>query len=400
MAQPIAPELFEDVRAQVHDLSGELIDVSHQIFDNPELAFEEHFAHDLLTEKLESHGVHVERHAYGLDTAFAADVGTTGPKIAVICEYDALPGVGHACGHNVIAAAGLGAGLIASRYVDRFGGQLRILGTPAEEGGGGKEYMIQNGALDGVDAAIMIHGADHNLTELTTLANQGITATYTGVASHAAADPQGGRNALDAAVLGYMNVAALRQHIDSRERVHGIFTAGGDQPNVVPKHAQTHWYVRSYDLAGLDALLPRVEACLRAGADAAGCEVQIDLVGPTYAELRTHADLLAKYERQAARIGRNFDRHDGVNPVRGSTDMGNISQHVPAIHPMIAVAPPGTAIHTAEFAEAARGAGGDQAVVDGATALALTILDCWIDPLTEPIEGVSESIHRASKESA
>lgn len=398
--QPVTPELLAEVQSHIESFRDELLHVSHEIFDHPELAFEEHFAHDLLTTTLERHGHVVQRSAYGLDTAFAVDVGDSGPMIAVICEYDALPGVGHACGHNVIAAAGLGAGLVAAKYVQQLGGRLRILGTPAEEGGGGKEYMIKAGALDGVDAALMVHGADYNLTELTTLANQGITATYSGVASHAAANPQGGRNALDAAVLGYMNVATLRQHIDSRERVHGIFTAGGDQPNVVPKHAATHWYVRSYDLVGLNELMPRVISCLQAGADAAGCTVDIAPVGPTYAELRTNEELLTKYERQARRIGREFVDPSIGGQVRGSTDMGNISQHVPTIHPMIAVAPPGTAIHTKEFAVAARGDGGDAAVLDGATALALTILDCWIEPLTNHQSRESESIHRETTESA
>ncbi len=365
------------VVAAVDRRSDRLVEVSHRIFDDPELCFEEHHAHDLLCDVLAEEGLEVTRHAHGLDTAFVAEAGTSGPVVAVICEYDALPGVGHACGHNVIAAAGLGAGLAAAELADEMGGRLRIVGTPAEEGGGGKVLMLRDGAFDGVDAAVMVHPADHDLPTMAAIAIQRLAVTYTGRASHAAAAPWDGRNALDAAVLGYMNVAALRQHIRSDERIHGIFTEAGDQANVVPRRAAASWYVRSPSVEGLAALKERVLACLTAGALAAGCDMAHEWLDPPYDDLVDDAWLLDSWCRHSTMLGRPPQDPDEVGAVVGSTDMGNISQVVPSIHPMIAVAPPGVAIHTPEFAGHARGPGGDAAVLDGAKALAGVVVDRW-----------------------
>ncbi len=354
-----------------------LVDVSHQIFEHPELCFQEHFAHDLLCNALESEGLTVQRHAHGLDTAFVAEAGSTGPTVAVICEYDALPGVGHACGHNVIAAAGLGAGLVAAELAERLGGRVRIMGTPAEEGGGGKVLMLRDGAFDGVDAAIMVHPADHDLPAMAAIAIQRLNVTYTGRASHAAAAPWDGANALDAAVLGYVNVAALRQHIRPDERVHGIFTEAGEQPNIVPRSAAASWYVRSPSVDGLAALKERVLACLSAGAQAAGCTMAHEWLDPAYDDMVDDAWLSRRWAQHSAAIGRPPQDPAVVGAVVGSTDMGNVSHAVASIHPMIAVAPPGVAIHTLEFARHARGPGGDAAVIDGAKALAAVVLDRW-----------------------
>ncbi|HMX65322.1 MAG TPA: amidohydrolase, partial [Microthrixaceae bacterium] len=326
---------------------------------------------------LEAEGLSVTRHAHGLDTAFVAEAGSEGPTVAVICEYDALPGVGHACGHNVIAAAGLGAGLAAAELADALGGRVRVIGTPAEEGGGGKVFMLRDGAFDGVDAAVMVHPADHDLPTMSAIAIQRLDVTYTGRASHAAAAPWNGVNALDAAVLGYVNVAALRQHIRPDERIHGIFTEAGEQANVVPRRAAASWYVRSPSVEGLAELKERVLACLAAGASAAGCRMEHEWLDPAYDDLVDDRWLLDSWVRHSTAVGRPPQDPDTVGPVVGSTDMGNVSHVVPSIHPMIAVAPPGVAIHTAEFATHARGAGGDAAVLDGAKALAGVVLDRW-----------------------
>lgn len=374
---PFEHEFPQRVRTHIADLADTLVEVSHRIWEHPELCFEEHHAHDLLCDVLEEHGVTPQRHAYGLDTAFVAEVGTEGPTVAVCLEYDALPDVGHACGHNIIAAAGLGAGLAAAAVAEEAGGRVRILGTPAEEGGGGKVFMIREGALDGVDAAMMIHPADNDLATMSTLAIQTCEVTYTGVASHAAAAPEKGRNALDAAVLGYMNVAALRQHIAPDERIHGIFTEAGEKPNVVPRRAAASWYVRSGTTVGLEALKQRFEACLAAGASAAGCTMELNWIDPAYAELLDDERLLERFEVHARSLGRTFADPEEVGDVVGSTDMGDVSQVVPSIHPMLAVAPRGVSIHTPEFATFARGPEGDKAVIDGAVAMALTILDRW-----------------------
>ncbi len=356
-----------------------LVAVSHDIHAHPEENFAEVHAHDALTGVLDDAGLSPDRGAYGQPTGFAARAGSEGTNVAVLLEYDALPGLGHACGHNIIAAAGLGAGLAAAAFADEAGGRVLILGTPAEEGGGGKVLMAEQGALDGVDAALMVHPADHDLRRMTTIAIQRLEVTYTGESAHAAAFPWKGRNALDAAVLGYNAVAALRQHIRPDERLHGIFTDGGDKPNIVPAHASMLWYVRAGTLQRLEPLKERVLECLRAGALATGCTMEHTWLEPAYADLRSDAALEDLYAANAASLGRPLlDPSDDVM-VCGSTDMGNVSHLVPSIHPMIAVAPAGVSIHTPEFALHAVSAAGDAAVIDGAKAMAMTIADLWHD---------------------
>ena len=368
------------VRAEVDARADALIAVSHSIHSHPEENFEERHAHDLLCEVIEAEGLAVERGAFGLPTAFRAVAGTSGPTIAVLCEYDALPGLGHACGHNIIAAAGLGAGLAAAALADRVGGRVVLLGTPAEEGGGGKVFMIERGALDDVDAAMMIHPADVDLRWMTTIAYQRLIVEFVGEAAHAAAQPWNGRNALDAAVLGYMNVAALRQHIRPDERVHGIFTDGGEKPNIVPAHASMDWYVRAADLERLAALKPRVLAALQAGADAAGCELEHRWVEPVYADLVRNVPLEDLYVANSEALGRPVGAPGVDGEVIGSTDMGNVSHVVPAIHPMVAIAPAGVGIHTAPFADHAASAPGDAGLLLAAKAMAMTVVDLWLRP--------------------
>ena len=363
--------------AEVDRLAPRLIEVSHDIWEHPELCFEEHHACEVLCGVLEQAGLHPQRPAFGLDTAFVATAGSEGDEVGVLLEYDALPGVGHACGHNVIAAAGLGAGLAAASVAEAAGGRIRILGTPAEEGGGGKVLMQREGAFRGLTAAIMVHPADRDLPTMACISVQRLTVEYHGEASHAAAAPHLGRNALDAAVLGYLNVAALRQHIRPEERVHGIFTEAGEQPNVVPRRAAAEWYVRAANLEALEELEARVLRALQAGAAAAGCEMTYHWHDPAYADMVDDPDLLALYEANAASLGRAGEDPAVDGPVTGSTDMGNVSHEVPSIHPMIAVAPRGVAIHTAEFARHARGPLGDAAVLDAAKTMVCTVVDLW-----------------------
>ena len=372
----------ERLAAEVDKRADVLIDASHQIHDHPELCYEEHFAHDLLTGLLEAENIDVERHAFDLDTAFIARAGTgDGPTIAVLCEYDALPGIGHACGHNIIGTAGLGAGVAAAVLADELGGRVVILGTPAEEGGGGKELLAQRGAFEGVDAAMMVHPAGTDLAFMNVIAIHQMKVQYHGEAAHAAAFPHKGRNALDAAILGYMNVAALRQHIKPNERIHGIITNGGDKPNIVPRFASAEWYVRSPTLKSLDKLKPRVVACLEAGALAAACEMEIEWQDPAYADMVDNRTMLDLYTANAAATGRTLLDPSVVGEnVVGSTDMGNVSYVVPSIHPMIKVAPAHLSIHTPEFAEYTASADGDQAVIDGAKAMAMTVADLWLQP--------------------
>jgi amidohydrolase len=374
--------LKERVCAEVDRHADLLIEASHDIHAHPELGFAEHHAHDVLTTILEDQGLPVERAAFGLPTAFRARAraeSDDGPCVAVLCEYDALPEIGHACGHNVIATAGLGAGLAAAVVAEEAGGRLRVLGTPAEEGGGGKILMAERGAFADVDAALMVHPADADLTCMSAIAIQQLRVSYEGSAAHAAAAPWEGRNALDAAVLGYVNVAALRQHIMPTERVHGIFTDGGDKPNIVPQSAAAFWYVRSPTLTSLEPLKARVLAALEAGATATGCTMTYEWQDNPYADVRDSRPLVQAYVANAARLGRRHTEPGAAGNVLGSTDMGNVSYLVPSIHPLIQVAPRGVPIHSPQFAGYAVGEGGDRAVLDGAKALAMTIVDIWTD---------------------
>ena len=229
---------------RIDALKNDLVGISHDIHAHPEENYEEHFAHKRLTDAIGDNKLDVTRKAYDIDTAFDVAVGSKGATVAVLCEYDALQGIGHACGHNIIAAAGLGAGLALAGLAEEAGGRLRLMGTPAEEGGGGKIEMARKGAFAGVDAAMMIHPSDRELARMNAIAIQHCLVKYTGEAAHAAVSPHLGRNALDAAVLGYMNIAALRQHILPTERLHGIFLKGGEKPNIVPREAEMDWYVR------------------------------------------------------------------------------------------------------------------------------------------------------------
>jgi amidohydrolase len=367
-----------DACALVDQWADRLVTASHDIHAHPELNFEERYAHDLLCDVLDDAGLSPTRHAYGCETGFGADAGTTGPVVGVLCEYDALPGIGHACGHNIIATAGLGAGLALAAIAGDVGGRVRVLGTPAEEGGGGKIFMARQGAFTDMAAAMMVHPADADLLHMDAIAIHELHVRYSGRAAHAAAAPWEGRNALDAAVLGYTSVAALRQHIRPTERVHGIFTKAGDKANIVPATAEMEWMVRSPSIASLQPLKQRVLTCLESAAVATGCTCTTKWADISYAEMRDNQPMALAYADNAARLGRIVqDPAASGHHVVGSTDMGNISHIVPSIHPMIQVAPTGTAIHTVDFAEWARSERGDQAVVDGAKIMAMTAIDLW-----------------------
>ena len=372
-------EAKSSICSYIDDISEELIAVSHAIHENPELGYEEHFAHEQLTKVLIDKGLDVHKSAYEIDTAFEATAGKTGPVVALLCEYDALPGIGHACGHNIIAAAGIGAGLAASTLTETFNGQLRILGTPAEEGGGGKVRMLNRGAFESVEAVLMIHPADADLPNISSLAVQQLKATYTGKAAHAAAAPEKGINALDGAVLGYMGVAALRQHIAPDERLHGIFTNGGQKANIVPERAESTWYARSSTMDRLEVLKIRLVETLNGGAKSAGCEIQIEWVNEPYAEVLDNTPILDAYMKNSELIGRVVKAPIGDGVV-GSTDLGNVSHVVPSIHPMVKVAPEGTAIHTIDFEKCAKSEEADKGLLDSAKAMAMTVIDCWHDP--------------------
>ena len=401
MAPPDVGALKQQVVDAVDERAAALVEVSHRIHERPELLFEERFAADLLATALEDEGFEVERRAYGMETAFVgrprsadgagdgrgdgdgdgrAHAPDPGPLVGVLCEYDALPGIGHACGHNIIAAAGLGAGLAAATVASQAGGRVAVIGTPAEEGGGGKVIMGDRGAFDALDAVLIIHPAGTDLLVPDVIAIANLEVTYSGVGAHAAAAPHRGRNALDAAVLGYNAVAALRQHIEPTERVHGVFKQAGDKPNIVPDHTVAEWYVRSATLASLQPLKERVLACLEAGATAAGCTMEVRIMAPEYSDLRANLPLAELYRANSAQLGRvPADTTPGTRLVV-STDVGNVSYLVPTIHPMMRVAPADVSLHSTEFARWAASPEGDLAVLDGAKAMAMTAVDLWLRP--------------------
>jgi amidohydrolase len=360
----------------VDAMRGELLRISHAIHDHPALAFQEHRASALLVEVLRKAGLGVDAGAFGLETAFAAEFGAEGPCVAILAEYDALPGMGHACGHNLIATAALGAGLALHEIGARLPGRVRILGTPAEEKGGGKELMARSGAFEGVDAALMIHPAGVNLATMPCIAIAEVDVVYRGRSAHAAAMPERGVNALDALVIAYQSLAALRQHIRPTERIHGIITEGGEAPNVVPERAAGEFYVRARNADELAALKRRVEGCFHAGAAATGAELELRWGDVDYLDLRPNEPLERCFQANGEALGRQFIPVDRLPPsVAGSTDMGNVSHRVPSIHPMLAAAPLHCTIHHPEFAEHAASELGDAAALDGAKALSMTALD-------------------------
>ena len=370
-------QLKDQACAAIDAAAQTLVEVSHDIHAHPEQNYAEFFASELLSRTAGSHGLDVELGAYSSVTGFSGDIGN-GPTVCIMSEYDALPDIGHGCGHNVIAAAGLGAAIGLATVASSAGGRLRYMGTPAEEGGGGKILMAQHGALEGVDVAMMVHSADADLTTIDAIALQQLLVEYFGEEAHAAAAPHRGRNALDAAVLGYMNVAALRQHILPTERVHGIFLKAGEKPNIVPREASTEWYVRSDTISTLNELKPRVLSALVSSGPACGCSAEHQWIGSPYADMVTNTALSASYVANAAYLGRAVvDPRVGGHRVVGSTDMGNISHLVPSIHPMIASAPAGSSIHTLAFAKHSREKMADAAVLDGAKAMAMTAIDYW-----------------------
>lgn len=373
--------LKKDVPSVVDALRDELLNLSHAIHQEPELALEEFKAAERLSRAVAHHDLPVQEQAFGLKTAYAAEFGNAGgPAIAILSEYDALPGVGHACGHNIIATAGFGAAIALSKLRANLPGRIRYLGTPAEERHGGKEIMARAGAFDGLDAAMMIHPSNLNLATMPCIAISEVEVTFRGRAAHASAMPHRGLNALDAVVTAYQSIAQLRQHIRQTERIHGIITEGGLAANIVPERAGCRYYVRAADIHELAHLKKRVQACFEAAALATGCSAEIRWGKADYLDLKTNWPMAEAFARNAESLGREFANPKSIPPgFAGSTDMGNVSHRVPSIHPMLAVAPPGIIIHNAEFAHWAASDKGDAAVIDGAKALAMTALDLMCD---------------------
>lgn len=374
----MSQDLHAAVNQRIDELADELLNVSHAIHANPELAFKEHFAAQTLVDALAAQGLTPKTGVYTLETAIEADLATrgNGPRVAILAEYDALPGIGHACGHNLIATAALGAILGLNAVANALPGYVRFLGTPAEEKGGGKELMARAGAFKNIDAAMMIHPAGMNMATMPCICVAEVKVIYHGRSAHASAMPHKGLNALDGLLLAYQAISNLRQHIRSTERIHGIVTEGGLAPNIVPERAAGEFYVRAANEKALAALKPRVQACFEAGAMGTGCQVEVKWAGVDYLDLNTNWPLADRFQAHAEGLGREFVPKEQLSGgPAGSTDMGNVSYLVPSIHPMIACAPASVVIHHPEFAKWAGSELGDRAAIDGAKSLALTALD-------------------------
>lgn len=368
-----------EARQRVEAAADDLIRLSHEIHAHPELGFEEHRASEWVANALTSAGIGVEKGVAGLDTALTATTGAGPLTLGLCAEYDALPRIGHACGHNIIAASAVGAAVALRGVAEDFGLTVRLLGTPAEEGGGGKILMLDRGAFDGVHGALMVHPAPADARHMQALARARFEASFQGHAAHASMFPWEGKNAADALVVAQVALGLLRQQLRPGEQLHGIATLAGDVPSIIPDRATASYAVRAPLAADLDGLLRRAFACFEAGAVATGTELTIGESALRYTHFEPDAAMVKSYVRNAGALGRRFTAAAGQAQFGGSTDMANISLAMPAIHPLIGIQAGGAVNHQAEFAAACAQPSADQAVVDGAIAMAWTMLDIAAD---------------------
>lgn len=370
----------DNARNRIDAARDELIELSHKIHANPELAFTEHKSSSWLAEALSGGGFEVEKPSCGMETAFVARSGNGPLHVAICAEYDSLPGIGHACGHNIIAAAAIGAALGAKEVADDVGLTVSVMGTPAEEGGGGKIIMLDKGAFNGVNAAMMVHPAPVDVMDPPVIAVSHFDVYYKGKEAHASSYPQQGINAADALTVAQVAIGLIRQHIKPTDRIHGIVTKGGDAPNIVPASTSAKYYVRAKTLAELDDVKSKVVKCFEAGAVATGATLDLADAEPPYAEMRHDMEIARAYRRNAEELGRTFiDAGPEMQRFAGSTDMGNISLAMPAIHPMIGINSWPASNHQPEFREHCATEAADRAVIDGAIAMAWTAIDMATD---------------------
>ena len=362
-------------RAALEVAHPRLIELSHRIHAHPELGYEEHRASGWLADELEAAGFATERGVAGMPTAIVGSIGPGPLHVAVCAEFDALPAIGHACGHNVICAAALGAGLALAPVAPELGLKVSVYGTPSEEGGGGKIGFIDAGRFRDVHAALMVHPWPEDVLEPTLIAVQQLSVTYRGREAHAAAFPWLGVNAADAMVVAQTAIGLLRQQLQPGDRVHGIVTRGGEAANIIPALVSADYMVRAATMERMEEVLALVRNCFEAGALATGATMELSL-DAAYGDMRHDHELAALYRTHAESFGRVFS--DGPStPV--STDMGNVSHVVPAIHPAIGIESHGAVNHQAAFAAACAQPSADQAIFDGALAMALTVIDLASD---------------------
>ncbi|MFE4834621.1 M20 family metallopeptidase [Arthrobacter sp. NPDC056691] len=379
----VSPAVQRDERGQrarvleaVTAQQPSLIRLSETLHANPELGWQEHRAAGWTADYLAAHGFEVEKEYLGFPTAIRAVIGNGARRIGLMAEYDALPGLGHACGHNIITAVSCGAAVALAQFAAERDLTVELYGTPAEEGGGGKIELLKKGAFHGLDLAMMAHPSPVDSAEARPYAVAHNHVEYRGKSAHAAAYPDQGVNANDAFIVAQVALGLLRQQLPAGTRVHGIQTRGGEAPNAIPETTEGRWYVRADSLAQLGKLEERVHRCFEAGALASGCELTVVPESEPYSEFRTDLRALELYVRNAESLGRDFNAPpEQATMNRASTDMGNVSQVVPAIHPYIGLGCFPAANHQPEFAAHCVGEAANLAIHDGAAALALTALD-------------------------
>ena len=360
---------------------ADLVALSHFVHAHPELGYEEFQSAEAVAAAAERAGFEVERAIGSLPTAFRATKGSGTLHLVLCAEYDALPDVGHACGHNIIAASSLGAAIGLGAVADQLDLTVTVLGTPSEEGGGGKIDLLNSGYFDGAHAAMMIHPWPTERLEAACLAVDHFDVTFTGKEAHASAAPWEGRNALDALTIAQVALGLLRQQLRPGDQIHGIVVNGGSAANIIPSHVVGRYMCRAITSERLGELRARVDVCFRAAALATGTHVAIVELGSAFSHMESDADILAHYRRAAESLGRRFDLDDdGVAKPTLSTDMANVSLAIPSIHPLWAIPTGGAVNHQPEFTAACVGLGADQAVFEGAVALAHTGVSIATDP--------------------
>jgi amidohydrolase len=368
-------DIKERLKQEVDVIADELIALSKKLYDHPEIAFEEHKACEWLSDYLEGKGFEVERGSGGVATAFYAKIPgrETPPKVALLAEYDALPKIGHGCGHNLIGTASAGAGIALSRCLDGIDGSIVVVGTPAEEGGGGKIMLLDAGIFDDVDAAMMFHPSSRTVVGNDSLGRIKFTVEFFGKTSHAAGSPEEGLNALDAMIAFFSNIGLLRQQLKNEARIHGIITHGGDAPNIIPDYTAASMYVRALNLEYLDQVFAKVENCAKGAALATGTEIKITPYPLRYAPRKRSFELEKVCLTHMEAMGLTVQVPEPGKI--GSTDLGNLSQKLPAIHPSIAICGPEVAGHSVEMAEATLSPLGQDILIKAAKILAMTAYD-------------------------
>ncbi|RTR31934.1 M20 family peptidase [Robertmurraya yapensis] len=382
--KPMTASLKETIIANVEDNKELYLETSHKIHENPEIGNEEFFASSLLTELLEKEGFALEKAVAGHETSFVARKRSDkpGPSIAFLAEYDALPGIGHACGHNIIGTTSVAAAIALSKVLDETGGEAVVFGTPAEEGGpngSAKGSFVKHGLVEGIDAALMVHPNSETRLTSPSLAVDPLDFEYIGKPAHAAASPHEGINALDAVIQLFNGINALRQQLTDDVRIHGIITHGGDAPNIIPEYAKARFFIRAATRAGLNEVTQKVKAVAKGAALATGAKLNIIAFQNEVDNLLLNKRYDAIFKEVVSELGENvLEDRKGI----GSTDAGNISQVVPTIHPYIKIGTSDLIPHTVPFREAAASSRGDQALITGAKALALTALRLVTEPST------------------